>query len=151
MGTFSYQKLQKRDIPAFIELRIEQLQEEGAEAVFNLTPALYAYYDKHIDDGTFVAWLALDDKKIVATSGMSFIEKPPYYSNPTGKIGILSSMYTLKSYRRKGIAKQLLDKVVNEARLHGCGVVQITASDVGVFLYKAYGFHKNSNFLQLKL
>jgi hypothetical protein len=30
-------------------------------------------------DGTFVSWLAVDGDKIIDTSGMSFVEKPPYY------------------------------------------------------------------------
>lgn len=92
--------------------------------------------------------LALDSENIVATSGMSFVEKPPYYTNPSGKIGLLSSMYTTKPYRRKGLARQLLDKVINEARQYGCGAVHITASDAGILLYSDYGFKKNANFMQ---
>ncbi len=34
-------------------------------------------------------------------------------------------------YRRHDVAKELLSKVVNEARGYGCGVVQITALDMG--------------------
>jgi GNAT superfamily N-acetyltransferase len=57
-------------------------------------------------------------------------------------------MYTLKKYRRKGIAKELLYRVVNEAKDYGCGAVQITASDMGVLLYTDYGFKGNKNFMQ---
>lgn len=151
MSEISYRKLEKKDICKFIEMRLNQLQEEGAEPLFDLTPALNQYYEKHLDDGTFVSWLAIDGDEIIATSGMSFVEKPPYYSNPSGKIGLLSSMYTLKEYRRKGIAKILLEKIVQEAKEYGCGTVQITASDMGVLLYADYGFEKNNNFMQLKL
>ncbi|MDD3920239.1 MAG: GNAT family N-acetyltransferase [Eubacteriales bacterium] len=132
-------------------MRIHQLQEEGAEPVLDLAPWLYKYYANHMADGTFVAWLAIDDDRVVGTSGMSIVEKPPYYSNPSGKIGLLSSMYTLREYRRKGIAKALLGKVVQEAKERGCGVVQITASDMGVLLYTDYGFTKNGNFMQYPL
>lgn len=78
----------------------------------------------------------------MATSGMPFIEKPPYYKNPTGKIGILSSMYTVEKYRRKGIARVLLNKVMDEAKNHGCSVAHVTASDMGVLLYEDFGFRK---------
>lgn len=151
MNEISYRKLSDGDLPEFIEMRINQLQEEGAKPLFDLNPALTEYYQKHLADGTFVSYLALDGDKIVATSGMSFVEKPPYYSNPSGKIGLLSSMYTLKQYRRLGIAKILLDKVVQEAKSYGCGSVQITASNMGVLLYTDYGFEKNDNFMQLKI
>ncbi|MBR5953691.1 MAG: GNAT family N-acetyltransferase, partial [Pseudobutyrivibrio sp.] len=60
-------------------------------------------------------------------------------------------MYTDPEYRRRGIAKELLDRVVKEARNYGCGTVQITASDMGVKLYSAYGFIHNENFMQYKL
>lgn len=142
-----YRKLEDKDLDVFMEMRMLQLQEEGAEATFDLKPYLQDYYIRHLQDNTFVSWLAIDDNKIVGTSGMSFVEKPPYYSCPSGRIGLLSSMYVIKEYRRKGIAKFLLDKVVNEAKNFGCAAVQITASDMGVLLYTDYGFKKNGNFM----
>lgn len=145
-----YQKLTEKEIDDFIKLRINQLREEGATEEIDLVPALRNYYDRHLSDGTFVSWLAMDEGKIVGTSGMSFVEKPPYFGCPSGKIGLLSSMYTLKEYRRKGIAKELLSRVVKEAKDYGCGAVQITASDMGVLLYSDFGFVKNNNFMQYK-
>ena len=136
---------------AFIAIRIGQLREEGATEDFDLVPALKDYYARHLSDGTFVSWLAVDGEKIVGTSGMSFVEKPPYFGCPTGRIGLLSSMYTDPAYRRMGIGKELLGRVVEEARAYGCGAVQITASDMGVLLYTSFGFVKNGNFMQYKL
>ena len=147
----TYRRLTEADVPTFVAMRITQLKEEGAQSDLDLEPALTAYYQKHLADGTFVSWLAVDGEKIVGTSGMSFVEKPPYYSNPTGKIGLLSSMYTHPDYRRKGIARALLDRVVAEARKAGCGAVWITASEMGVLLYTSYGFEKNGRFLQYRL
>lgn len=146
-----YKKLTEKELSMFIEMRINQLREEGAKEDIDLRPALKAYYNKHLSDGTFVSWLAMDEDKIVGTSAMSFVEKPPYFGCPSGRIGLLSSMFTDPDYRRKGIAKKLLDKVIEEARIYGCGSVQITASDMGVKLYTAYGFVHNDNFMQYKL
>ena len=106
----------------------KDVREEGAKEEIDLFPALKEYYTHHMKDGTFVSWLAFDGENIVGTSGMSFVEKPPYFGCPTGKIGLLSSMFTNPDYRRKGIAKELLSRVVNDAREYGCGTVQITAS-----------------------
>ena len=132
-------------------MRINQLREGGATEDIDLAPALRDYYVRHMADGTFVSWLAVDGDKIIGTSGMSFVEKPPYYGCPSGRIGLLSSMFTDPSYRRRGIAKELLTKVVDEARAYGCGTVQITASDMGVLLYTDFGFVKNGNFMQYRL
>ena len=147
----TYQKLTKKELDTFIQMRIRQLREEGATEDIDLVPALQDYYDRHMFDGTFVSWLAIDGDRIIGTSGMSFVEKPPYFGCPSGKIGILSSMFTDPEYRRKGIARELLSRVVHEARAYGCGTVQITASDMGVLLYTDFGFVKNGNFMQYKL
>lgn len=146
-----YKKLTINELEQFIDIRIKQLREEGAKEDIDIKPALRDYYNRHMADGTFVSWLALDGDKIIGTSGMSFVEKPPYFSCPNGRIGILSSMFTENEYRRQGIAKELLSKVIKEAKEYGCGNVQITASDMGVLLYTDFGFKKNGNFMQYKL
>ena len=148
--SITYRKLTEKDLETFISMRITQLREEGATEDLDLRPSLVDYYRRHMADGTFVSWLALDGGRIVGTSGMSFVEKPPYFGCPSGRIGLLSSMYTDPAYRRRGIAKELLARVVNEARDYGCGSVQITASDMGVLLYTDFGFVKNGNFMQYK-
>jgi GNAT superfamily N-acetyltransferase len=146
-----YKKLTEQELDTFIDMRITQLREEGATEQIDLKPALKDYYNRHIKDGTFVSWLAFYGNKIIGTSGMSFVEKPPYFGCPSGRMGLLSSMFTAKDYRRKGIAKELLSRIVDEAREYGCGTVQITASDMGVLLYTDFGFEKNNNFMQYKL
>jgi GNAT superfamily N-acetyltransferase len=152
-----YKKLTEAELKTFINMRITQLTEEYTsegrkvpEGV-DLESALFDFYHRHMADGTFVSWLALDGDKIIGTSGMSFVEKPPYFTCPTGRLGLLSSMYTDPNYRRMGIAKELLHRVVEEARAYGCGAVHITASDMGVKLYTAYGFKHNGNFMQYNL
>ena len=146
-----YRKLTENDLETFIALRIAQLREEGAREELDLRPALRDYYRRHLADGTFVSWLAVAEGRIIGTSGMSFVEKPPYFGCPTGRIGLLSSMYTAPEHRRRGIARELLRRVVAQARAYGCGAVQITASDMGVLLYSDFGFVKNGNFMQYKL
>ena len=149
--SITYKRLTESELEKFISMRITQLREEGAGEDIDLVPALRDYYRRHMPDGTFISWLALDGEKIVGTSGISIVEKPPYFGCPTGKIALLSSMFTDKAYRRRGIAKELLSRVVSDARERGCGVVQITASDMGVLLYTDFGFEKNGNFMQYKL
>ncbi len=152
-----YKRLTEAELDTFINMRITQLTEEytseGREVPkdVDLKAALLDFYHKHMADGTFVSWLAMDGDKIIGTSGMSFVEKPPYFTCPSGRLGLLSSMYTDPNYRRFGIARELLHRVVEEARSYGCGAVHITASDMGVKLYTAYGFKHNGNFMQYSL
>lgn len=157
MEKIVYRKLTEAELEIFINMRIAQLTEEYTntgrsipEGV-DLKTALRDYYQRHMKEGTFVSWLAMDGDKIIGTSGMSFVEKPPYFTCPSGRLGLLSSMYTDPRYRRMGIAKELLHRVVEEARAYGCGSVHITASNMGVKLYTAYGFKHNGNFMQYDL
>ena len=152
-----YKKLTETELETFIDMRIRQLTEEyvsenrKVSENVDLKSALFDFYHRHMADGTFVSWLAMDGDKIVGTSGMSFVEKSPYFTCPSGKLGLLSGMFTDPDYRRLGIAKELLHRVVEEARAYGCGAVHITASDMGVKLYTAYGFKHNGNFMQYNL
>ena len=148
MPDIVYRRLTAEDLDTFIAMRIAQLREEGAREEIDLVPALKDYYDRHMADGTFVAWLAVKDGRIVGTGAMSFVEKPPYFGCPSGRIGLLSSMYTVPELRRRGIGRELLTRVIREAEEYGCGAVQITASDMGTKLYAACGFKRNENFMQ---
>lgn len=69
-----YRKLSEQELETFIDMRINQLREEGAKEDIDLKPALRDYYMRHMKDSTFVSWIALDDGKIIGTSGMSFVE-----------------------------------------------------------------------------
>ena len=150
----TYKKLTESELDRIIELRINQLTEEYVSEGktvpkdVDLESSLRDFYKRNMTAGTYVSWIAMDGDKIVGTSGMSFAEKPPYFTCVTGRLGILSSMYTDPDYRRMGIATKLLDKVVGEARDYGCGTIYITASNMGVKLYESYGFKHNGNFMQ---
>ena len=88
-----YKKLTDAELDIFIGIRIEQLTEEYLTAGktvpedVDLKSALKDFYHRHMADGTFVSWIAMDGGQIIGTSGMSFVEKPPYFSCPTGRLG----------------------------------------------------------------
>ena len=146
-----YRELREQEIETFAAMRIRQLIEEGAAAEGDLTPALLDYYGRHLLDGSFAAFLAVDGEKIVGTGAVSVVEKPAWFGCPTGRIGLVSSMWTDGSYRRQGIARRLMDLVRTEAKARGCGVLWVTASDMGVPFYEGCGFMHNGNFMQYKL
>ena len=97
--SIDYKRLTADRVGEFIALRIAQLREEGAKEDIDLAPALKSYYERHMQDDTFISWLALDWDRIIGTSGISIVEKPPYFSCPSGRIALLSSMYTAPEYR----------------------------------------------------
>ena len=139
MDEIRFRRMTIGDISAVCGIRMRQLIEEQRENCRppdeerDLRVALEDYYERHLSDGTFVSYLAETGGEIIGTSGL------------------LSGMYTDPRFRRQGIARTLLSKVVGAAKEAGCGAVHITASDMGTKLYDAFGFTKNGNFRQLKL
>ena len=59
----TYKKLTPNELDTFIEMRINQLREEGAKEDIDLRPALKDYYSRHMSDDTFISWLAVDGEK----------------------------------------------------------------------------------------
>ena len=59
-----YKKLTENELDIFIQMRINQLREEGATQDVDLVPNLKDYYSRHMADGTFVSWIAIDGNKI---------------------------------------------------------------------------------------
>ena len=66
----TYKKLVRSELDTFIKMRIAQLREEGAKEDIDLYPALNDYYTRHMVDGTFVAWLALDCRRLKWKNGI---------------------------------------------------------------------------------
>lgn len=146
-----YSELTYENLDDFIAMRIKGLSEQGNKDLSYLKPDLQKYFEKHLNDKTFIGITAFDNDKIIATGGISIVEKPPYEGCENGKIALLSCMYTLKEYRRMGIARNILALLSEKAKENDCSVIQITASDMGVLLYTSFGFVKNNNFMQYTL
>ena len=98
------------------------------------------YFLRCIPDERFIAWLALDGKDIVATSGMCLYDVPPTYANHSGKVAYLVNMYTSPEYRNRGIAGKLLELLVKDAVSRGCGRITLNTSKAGRPVYEKYGF-----------
>ena len=64
-----YRKLGEKELDVFIEMRINQLREEGAKEDIDLKSALLDYYMRHMKDGTFVCNLRRASATDALTSG----------------------------------------------------------------------------------
>ena len=69
-----YQKLTEDKIDTFIQMRINQLLEEGATEDVDLTPALRDYYVRHMADG-FNSCLFCSVQRIICYSSQSISVK----------------------------------------------------------------------------
>ncbi|MCL2034201.1 MAG: GNAT family N-acetyltransferase [Oscillospiraceae bacterium] len=98
------------------------------------------YFKTAVADGSFIAWLAVDGEKIVATSGLIFYNVPPSLKCPDGKVAYIMNMFTFPGYRKRGIGMELLKRTVEEAKGRGYKKITLNATNAGRPLYERYGF-----------
>lgn len=147
----NYRKAEKRDISQLVELRKQQLIDEGLSPINNIDIELYNYFDISLKNGSLISWIAEENEIILATSGVCFYQLPPSYSNPTGINAYVTNMYTKNEYRHQGIASHLLNLVVEEARKQGCKVIRLHASKNGRTLYERFGFKDFKDYMTMNL
>lgn len=109
------------------------------------------YLAEHFNDGSLIAYLCIDDGKIVSSCILCIYTTLPIPSAINGKSGLLLNVYTLESYRRKGLAKTLLGKLIDDARNRGISKITLDYTDDGLPLYQSLGFEKCDRNMMLKL
>lgn len=149
-----YRLATQKDIEALVRLRIdflEEFQPDACEQKTECQKLLHEYFTSAIPRSEFVAWLAEDGGKIVGTSGLSFYSIAPSLKNLTGKIAYILNMYTIPSYRGKGIASALFERIVGEAKNRGYKKILLHATESGRPVYQKFGFKSTDNEMALDL
>jgi GNAT superfamily N-acetyltransferase len=109
------------------------------------------YLQKHIEDGSLISYIALDGSKIVSSCILCIYQTLPIPSCLNGKGGLLLNVYTNKNYRRQGLAFNLINMLIEEARSMNVGKIHLNYTDEGYPLYKKLGFFKQDSEMVLKL
>lgn len=143
------------DIAELIKLRKQQLIDEELPPIYNIDnnidKQLADYFKSAIADGSFIAWVMESDGEIIATSGVCFYSLPPNFSNPTGRTAYITNMYTKPEFRCRGIATELLNAVIDEAKSRGYKVIRLHASEYGKSIYKKAGFADSDGYMALRV
>lgn len=129
------------DCKALTELRMKMREEveSGFDRELIYTETL-DFFKRNLKSGAHIAFVCEDDGRLVATVGITLFEMMPTIKRPNGKVARLMNMYVEPSYRHRGIAKELLNRVMAYAKEHGVGKVMLNPSQMGKPLYINYGF-----------
>jgi len=146
-----YRKATKSDIYILVELRKKQLIDEGLEPSTNIDFELKSFFEKTMEEGSLIEYVAFEDDSIVATGGVLFYNLPPSYSNTSGRIAYITNMYTKDEFRGRGIATVLLNILVDEVKKSGCEVIKLQASVHGKPVYKKFGFKESGGHMIMKV
>ena len=132
------------DAELLTEMRLE-MRRERENAVCRISEADFyrrnlEFFRTGIADGSFISLIVWDGDRAAACSGLSLQAHPPTYENPTGKQGYITNMYTRPEWRRQGIAKMLVERLIETAKREGCAQLFLNASPMGRSVYVRCGF-----------
>ena len=86
-------------------------------------------------------WLAENAHgKVIAGAGLWLVEGPPTPSDQSAQRGYVFNVFTDPDFRRRGIARQLMNVVMAWCRTNEIHLIALHASDDGRALYASLGF-----------
>ena len=138
------------DIELLMSSRLEMLK------VVNNLPQDYEYTDEIVNEsrdyflnGDQVTVLALDGDIVAGCASMSFMRIMPTFSHPTGKRAHLMNVYMRSEYRRQGIAREMVNMLIDETWKRGATEISLDATKMGRPLYESLGFTNSTECMVL--
>jgi GNAT superfamily N-acetyltransferase len=105
-----------------------------------MEPAAREYFNAAVPNGSYRGWLAESDGHVVGGAGVVI---SPWPGNPgflLAKRAMILNMYVERDYRRRGIARALMETIIAWCKAEGFSSVGLHASDEGRPLYESMGF-----------
>lgn len=101
--------------------------------------------------GEYLAWLVVaPDGSIAAGTGLWLMDWPPHMIGTGRRRGNILNVYTDSQFRRRGLARQLMEAAIAWCRENGVDTVILHASADGRHLYESMGF-QGANEMRMRL
>lgn len=95
--------------------------------------------------GIYAGWITSVGDRPVASAGFMILDWAPHFLDPAGEYrGYVLNVYVVPEYRRRGLARALLQRCLDEARTRRIRVVALHASNAGRPVYEGMGFRSTS-------
>ena len=106
------------------------------------------YFQEALLKGTYHGWLAIDPAgTIVGGGGVADITLPAGPHTPALTRPEILNVYVEPHYRRCGIARRLMEVIIEWCRARGDASVFLHASDEGRALYSSMGFEPTNEMM----
>jgi GNAT superfamily N-acetyltransferase len=144
------------DIPALVSHRRRMFEDMDAlkgvthdRAGFDAMDTAYAVILRYeIPVGSTRVWVIEDAGKIAASGALKFTDWLPRPDGQRRGLVYVHSVYTAPEYRRRGLARRILQAMIAYCRENDWLRISLHASDMGRGLYEELGF-KPTNELRL--
>ncbi len=105
--------------------------------------------ERMIRGGKYYGWIVTDGGRPVASAGLLILDWPPHPFDPEGELrGYLLNVYVEPEYRRRGLANELVERCMAEARRRGIRVLTLHTSQAGRPIYERFGFHQTNEMMR---
>jgi GNAT superfamily N-acetyltransferase len=141
------------DIPEILRQRrrmYEDMDHTDPAAPDAMSRLSFDYLHQAIPEGSVRAWLALHDQHAFAGGAVLITSWPARPYDLECRRATILNVYTDPEYRRRGIARLLMETMIDWCKRKGLARVNLHASDAGRHLYESLGFEP-SNEMRLKL
>jgi len=119
----------------------EDMGERDTRALDAMQASTSAFLEKALSAGVFRGWMAETRAgRVVAGGGMMIVPWLSRPADPEPRRAWILNVYTEREYRRQGIARRLMQTMVEWCRQAGFQSVSLHASDDGRPLYESLGF-----------
>lgn len=150
MSEITYRMATTADVETLADLRWRMQVEWTPDTALTAAPreryiATYrAEMLPEMESGRLCAWIATDaaGQPIAAVSLIWWVV-PPSLDLPHRLRGQVSNVFTTPDYRRQGVARELMARLIAHAREIGIHRLVLWASDMGEPLYLGLGFEQS--------
>lgn len=153
-GEITIRQATVADVPDLVRLRRMMFEAMGFDNPAQMAAsdaASEAYFAEAIPTGQFWGWLAVTPTgKAIGSGGVVIDQHPPGPSNLSGRIGYIMNLVTDPRYRRRGIARRIMQTMLEWLSARDIQLAALHASEDGRLLYAELGF-VSSNEMRLKL
>lgn len=150
--TITFRRLGIEDLEELMDWRVEVLQTvfDLKEVDTTLIAANKAYYQSHLCDGRHIPLIASVDGMPAACGAICFQDEIPSPDNPSGKNAYLMNIYCRPAFRQHGVARDLVEKLIEIAKAQGAGKIYLETTKEGRPVYTSCGFGDYPDMMKLK-
>ncbi len=123
---------------------------EDAEKLARVHQPSLAWHRRVLESGLYTGFLAEANGEIVGGAGLLWQDLPPNPDTDLDVRGYVMNVYVRPDQRGQGMARRLLERVLQECAARGVTLISLHASQAGRPLYEKLGF-KSTNELKLKV
>lgn len=120
-------------------------------ALNSMSARFRVWLAERMDSGEYRAWLVCSPSgSVAAGAGLWLMDWPPHMIGQAARRGNILNVYTEDSFRRRGLARHLMEAVLLWCRENYIDTIILHASPSGRTLYEELGFEP-TNEMRLRL